>query len=236
MQFTLAEVQFFDIQQDFAVHMRHLPHWSQAGTLCFITWRAQDSIPTEFVNRWHRERADWLQRQGIHIAKANWRQRLSELSPELQCTYHRLFTDRWNEWLDSGFGAAVLRDHKLAEIVGKSLMHFDGDRYLMTDYVVMPTHVHVLAAFPNEDAMLLQCESWKHFTATQINRLIGSKGRFWQEDEFDHLVRNEMQYQHFRKYIATNPAAANLRHGEFLHYSKELSERTFVESHHAHLR
>ena len=51
-----------------------------------------------------------------------------------------------------------------------SLQHFDGDRYLLTDAVVMPNHVHLLAGFPTEEAMLAQCTSWKHFTAVAIRR------------------------------------------------------------------
>ena len=86
----------------------------------------------------------------------------------------------------------------------------------------MPNHVHVLAAFPDEESMLKQCESWKHFTAMQINRQLGRKGRFWQQDGFDHLVRSERQFEHLRRYIAENPTRAGLQPGEYLHESKEL--------------
>src|SRR5262249_42572849 len=92
--------------------------------------------------------------------------------------------------------------------------------YDLTDFVVMPNHVHLLAAFPDETTMLEQCESWKHFTATRINRRLGQKGRFWQQDGFDHLVRSSEQFQHFRHYIADNPRRAHLNRGDFVHYSK----------------
>jgi REP element-mobilizing transposase RayT len=69
----------------------------------------------------------------------------------------------------------------------------------------MPNHVHILAAFPDQDSMLEQCEWWKRFTATRINRRIGSSGRFSQPDAFDHLLRSEEQLQFLRRYIADNP-------------------------------
>ena len=69
----------------------------------------------------------------------------------------------------------------------------------------MPNHVHVLAAFPTEEAMLEQCESWKRFTARQINRLLNRRGRFWQQDVFDHLVRSPEEFERLRAYIAENP-------------------------------
>jgi hypothetical protein len=32
-------IQVFDPTQEYAVIERRLPHWVQAGTICFITWR-----------------------------------------------------------------------------------------------------------------------------------------------------------------------------------------------------
>jgi putative transposase len=105
------------------------------------------------------------------------------------------------------------------ELLAASLHFFDGDRYELTDFVVMPNHVHVLATFPDEGAMLRQCESWKHFMATKINRCLGRTGRFWQQDAFDHLVRSTEQFAYLRKYIAENPKKANLHPGEYVVYS-----------------
>ncbi len=116
----------------------------------------------------------------------------------------------------------MLRQAKLAQLVAGSLEHFDSDRYELTDYVVMSNHVHLLAAFPDGPAMLKQCESWKHFTATQINRQLNRKGRFWQQDGFDHLVRSVEQFEYLRGYIAQNPIKARLHDGEYLHKSKAL--------------
>jgi type I restriction enzyme R subunit len=90
----------------------------------------------------------------------------------------------------------------------------------MSDFVVMPNHVHLLAAFADEKGMLEQCDSWKHYTAREINRRLGRSGRLWQQDGFDHLVRSTRHYEAFRRYIADNPKKARLKSGEFVHYSK----------------
>ena len=102
-------------------------------------------------------------------------------------------------------------------IVADALLHFDGDRYRMGDFVVMPTHVHLLAAFATAEAMKEQCDSWLHYTALQINRAIGEKGKFWQQEPFDHLVRSLEQYEYLRRYIAENPRKAGLKPGEYLY-------------------
>jgi type I restriction enzyme R subunit len=116
----------------------------------------------------------------------------------------------------------MLRWPELAQVVADSLMHFDGDRYLLTDFVVMPNHVHLLAGFRDEATMLAQCESWKHYTAVKINRSLGRKGRFWQQDCFDHLVRTDEHFEWLRRYIADNPSKSRLSVGQFLHFSKPL--------------
>lgn len=97
----------------------------------------------------------------------------------------------------------------------------DAGRYFLSDYVVMPNHVHVLVAFPAEEAMLNQCESWKHYTAQRINKILRRRGRFWQQDAFDHLVRSPEEFERLRQYIADNPVASRLQPGEYLHYRKD---------------
>jgi len=215
-------IRVFDPEEDVLLTERRLPHWAQAHTLCFITWRTWDSIPDPILRRWLKERWEWLLAHGGDTSKPTWQQEVEQLPRSLQAEFHRIFSDRWHEQLDRGHGACVLRNPEYAKIVADSLLHFDGERYLMTDFVVMPNHVHLLAAFDSEQAMLEQCENWKHYMAVQINRRLQRKGRFWQQDAFDHLVRSIDQFEYLRKYIANNPKAARLRDGQFLHYTKDL--------------
>ncbi len=214
MQF---ESQTFDPREDFAVVTRRLPHWSQAGTICFITFRTWDSMPAHVVEQWLGERERWLREHGIDPAHADWAARLRELPRADTLAFADFVSQRWESRLDELHGACVLRQPRLAQIVSDSLRHFDGDRYVLDDFVVMPNHAHLLAAFPTEESQLAQCDSWKHYTAREINRLLGRLGRFWQQDGFDHLVRSEEQLDHFRRYIADNPLRARLRPGEYLH-------------------
>jgi putative transposase len=213
-------IQVFDPEQPYCVVYRRLPHWSQAGTICFITWRTWDSIPEAVLHTWLGERAAWLRHHGIDPSADDWQTRLQQLKPELLSAFKLYVSDRWNDHLDACHGACVLRRPVFSKEVADSLRHFDGDRYDLTDFIVMPNHVHVLVAFPDEASMLRQCESWKHFTATRINRALKRRGRFWQQDGFDHLVRSTEQFDYLRRYIADNPSRAKLHPGEFVHESK----------------
>lgn len=214
------ELHFFDRKSEYSVIERRLPHWTQPGVVCFITFRTHDSMPKQVVQSWRDERNMWLRKHDIDPDSPNWSKQLRALGKGNQKEFYRTFSTRWHDHLDTCHGACVLKQPELATIVGDSLKFADGDRYDLTDFVVMPNHVHLLASFFDEEGMLKQCESWKHWTARQINLALGQKGRFWQQDGFDHLVRSEEQFLHFRRYIQRNPIKAGLVDGEFLHYSK----------------
>jgi len=219
---SMAELQFFDPEAEYWVAWRRLPHWTQPGTICFVTWRTVDSMPKPVVARWIAERNLLFQKYGI-APNENWKVAIDRLAPADGIRIHRKLTERWDEFLDECHGACVLKRAHLSEIVTDSLQHFDGDRYTLTDFVVMPNHVHLLAAFPDEMAMLKQCHSWKRYTAVRINQALKISGEFWQSDGFDHLVRSEEQFVHYRRYITDNPRRAGLRDGEYRHYSKPVS-------------
>lgn len=219
---TLWPLHTFDPHADFTIVERRLPHWQQAGAVCFLTFRTDDSLPQSVLRRRHAERDDWLRRHEIDPQRGNWREYPEQLPPPVHDEFIRVFSERWHRHLDAGHGACVLRQPSLAKIVADSLLHFDGERYLLTDFVVMPNHVHLLGSFVDEDGLLRQCESWKHYTACQINRKIAAVGRFWQQDGFDHLVRSIEHFEQFRRYIANNPRKAGLKPGEYIHYSRAL--------------
>jgi putative transposase len=193
----------------------HLPHWDQEGATYFITWRTADSIPKEVWQHWQKERDDWLRSHGIDSRRKDWRSKLEEL-PEAARRDFRRFTRSLEDELTACHGDCVLRCSTQAQIVADGLRHFDGNRYTLGDFVVMPNHVHLLVGALARNAMLKQVESWKKWTALKINEALGRKGRFWQDESFDHLVRSEAAFQKFRRYITDNPVKAKLRDGEFL--------------------
>jgi type I restriction enzyme R subunit len=218
---TMSELQFFDPQQEYAVVWRRLPHWAQVGTVCFLTWRVGDSLPSAVQDEITAERQRVLRDNGLD-ARKDWKQSLSELPAPVRGRVQWALFVLWDRYLDAGRGQCVLRRPELSALVAHSLMHFDGDRYVVTDFVVMPNHVHLLVAFRDEESLLKQCTSWKRFTARQIHRRLGDSGEFWQADQFDHLVRSLEQFDHYRRYIAENPRRAGLCVGAYRWYSKPL--------------
>lgn len=207
----------FDPKCDFHIYEHCRPHWSQAGAVVFITFRTQDSIPREVIQRWDREKQEWLRRRGWDTQN-HWSLIVEQLYEEDRLDFHRTFNRCREEFLDACQGECLLRKPELSKIVADSLLHFDGERYRMGDFVVMPNHVHLLAAFESPDALKAQCDSWLHYTALQINKAMGTKGKFWQQEPFDHLVRSAEQFEHLKRYIAENPHKAGLSAGDYHHH------------------
>ncbi|WP_436717577.1 hypothetical protein U8335_12460 [Roseiconus lacunae] len=207
--------ELFDPRASLSISEHHRPHWSQAGAIVFLTFRAKDSIPRDVLQRWEREKNEWIVRHAH--ADPPWRNALPTLSPDLRNRFKKEFNRCREDFLDTCHGACVLRRPVLAKIVADSLLYFDGVRYRMGDFIVMPNHVHLMASFASEDSMGAQCDSWLHFTAMKINSHLGQKGKFWQQEPFDHLVRSPEQYQYLRRYIRDNGAKAKLQKDEFLY-------------------
>jgi type I restriction enzyme R subunit len=211
--------EIFDPKSDFFVNDRLRPHWSQTGAIVFVTFRTKDSIPREVLELWDREKNEWLDRRQLRNGKF-WKKALDTLDKRTRADFDRHFNRCRENFLDLCHGACVLRRPELSKIVADSLLHFDGDRYRMGDFVVMPNHTHLLAAFASERAMENQFDSWLHYTARQINQAIGRSGHFWQQEPFDHLVRSPEQYEYLCQYIADNPKKAKLQPGEFHYYRR----------------
>jgi REP element-mobilizing transposase RayT len=73
----------------------------------------------------------------------------------------------------------------------------------------MSNHVHLLIT-PHVQVSKLLC-SLKATTAKRANLLLGRTGEpFWQDESYDHLVRNGEEFRRIQRYIEYNPVSAGL--------------------------
>jgi len=214
------EFRFFDPSAKTDVTHGDLPHWEQANAFYFITWRTADSIPSGVLEKWQTEREAWLWSHGIDGRMDDWQRKLEELPEEAHREFYQRFTAEWHGLLDECHGKCVLKSPDLSLLVENSLRHFDGQRYQLEAFVVMPNHVHVLAGIPGRGEMKRLSRAWKNFTAMQINKALSQHGQFWQWESFDHLVRSAASLQKFRDYIVKNPSKARLKPGEYRVWAK----------------
>ena len=188
--------QAFDRTKPVANLSGNLPHWRQSGTTYFVTFRTADSLPKEKLDQWEAERVEWMRTHPEPHSDADRRE------------YYERFPERLQHWLDQGYGACVLARPELKKIFEDALRHFDGDRYQLGEFVVMPNHVHALVTPLNEHELSSILHSWKSYTATAINKRLGQAGAFWQKESFDHIVRSPASLEKFAQYIRDNPKVA----------------------------
>ena len=188
----------FDEFSDVEVEHRRLPHWEQEGVTYFVTFRLADSLPAEKVRELDDERAHWLSIHPEPWSEADKRE------------YYERFSTRIEQWLDAGYGSCILREPQAAQIVANALKHFNGDRYDLGAWVVMPNHVHAIVSPKSDHHLSDILHSWKRFTAQEINRLRGGEGQLWQHESYDHIVRGDASLARIEDYIERNPEFAGI--------------------------
>jgi putative transposase len=182
------------------MYLRHLPHWRQEGATYFVTFRLNDSLPRGKLDELDQLRRDWEQRHP---------------PPRTDRDYEQLSLEtmrRVESWLDQGLGSCRLKDAEAASLVVEALHHFDEARYELGSYVVMPNHVHAVVRplMDEEEPLERILQSWKRYTAREINRRFKLTGAFWQEESYDRIIRDEEHLWRVLQYIGANPAKAGL--------------------------
>ena len=81
-----------------------------------------------------------------------------------------------DELLDRGSGACWLRSDNIAALVESALYAFDGERYRLHAWTIMPNHVHVLMTVLPASSLGAVVGSWKRFTARKANEHLGRRG------------------------------------------------------------
>ena len=99
---------------------RFLPHYDVAGKYQMITYRLGDALPEDLMLGAPHSDA------GIDDPTKLARRKLSE------------------ELLDQGYGSCILSQPDVAEKVIEAWKCFDGQKYDLISYVVMPNHIHCL--------------------------------------------------------------------------------------------
>jgi len=210
----VEDTPFFNALDDVDISAHKLPHWNQAKCFCFVTWRLDDALPKDKLDEWNHDREVWLKDH-----PKPWNERTER-------KYHELFSGRLDEWLDAGHGSCVLRQPASRKIVADALSHFDGVRYDLAAYVLMPNHVHALVKLKTDHPLPGILHSWKSFTAKAINKALGRTGSVWQPEYWDRLIRNERHFSACRTYIRDNPNKARLGNDSFTHWERDVPHRS----------
>ncbi len=167
-----------------------LPRWTQDGATYAVTFRLADSLPTSAMERYESMRRTLRENQEP-LADIQ----LSCIDPEL----------------DRSHGSCLFNTEAYARIVADAMAHFDGKRYELLAWCVMPNHVHAVLKLPPGEQLDAVMHSWKSFTSHEINKRTGEKGTVWQKESYDHLIRDGEDLRNQVAYVLDNPKKAGLR-------------------------
>lgn len=172
----------------------NLPHWSQPSAVGFVTFRLGDSLPMSVIDRIERMHDDFVRQHAFEWDAAR-------IEYEFGIVKH----NRREEYLDKGYGSCLLADSQARETIAQALAYYDGSRYRLHNYVIMPNHVHLLLDIADSCPLQDTLASIKKYTARQINLCLGRQGNVWQRESFDRLVRSYAHYLRTVRYIRNNP-------------------------------
>jgi len=113
-----------------------------------------------------------------------------------------------------------LRDNAIARVVVNALQEFDGSRYRLFAWSVMPNHVHILLQTIGIMSLAGILHSWKSYSAKAANQILGRKGEFWQREYYDRLIRNKAEFDRAVRYVMENPSKAGLKDWPWVWYWK----------------
>ena len=164
-------------------HQRgYLPHYDAPGITQFVTFRLADAMPAS-------RRSEW---EALLQIEAERERRI-----ELEA------------YLDRGAGECWLARPEIASVAEDALRYFDGQRYRLQAWVVMPNHVHVLVDIW-QTPLAAVAQTWKRFMAREANKLLGHEGTFWEREYWDTWIRDEEHRRKAVRYVETNPVKAGL--------------------------
>ena len=172
------------------------------GGTYFVTFRQAGTLPKEVLLRFKQERDAMLAQAEAARRPLTWHE---------QEELFRWYSDRVDKYLDAGHGLCHLRDPALADLVAGAIRFFEGRRYELRAWVVMPNHAHAVV-WPMPGHVLSDIlHSWKSFTSHEINQRLAAKvSPFWQSESYEHLIRDDEDLHRCCHYTLMNPVNARL--------------------------
>lgn len=198
---------------EFPFHRRHLPHLYPPDAIYFITSRLAGSLPRSAVERATTER------EFLKIQQEEGKFRTSSLP--LYIDGH----EWWEKVIKKGNeDARWLADPRVASLVAESIHYRDGKDYDLVAYTIMPNHLHLVYGIGRYDLLERPADagplsgeqvsgimmSMKKHTALEANKLLGRSGPFWQDESYDHVVRDSEELARIVEYVLDNPVKAGL--------------------------
>lgn len=176
------------------------PTWNPDANPHFATFRLTDSLSPKILGELTSE-------ESVLLEKA---ESGDFLSAEEADRWKAFYLDRIDPALNAAHGTCILRDAKVADLVENAFRHFDGKKYHLLAWCVMPNHVHALFTPLADHDPADIVNSWKSLTGYAANKILGRQTEFWQKDVYEHGLTSEDEFKARLKQILHDPENAGL--------------------------
>ncbi|HLR76980.1 MAG TPA: transposase, partial [Balneolaceae bacterium] len=173
----------------------------------FVTFRLSGSLPKKVIEQLKKEQ-ETVDRADIFNLTS------------LEKSRRRKTFKKYDDLLDGcRMGPTWLENSKVAQVVWDSMFFFDQVEYDLYAFTIMPNHVHsVFKLLPNLDKQKKYPVTsiigrLKSYTANECNQILKKSGPFWQEESYDHVIRDDDELGETIKYVIYNPVKAGLVEG-----------------------
>lgn len=128
---------------------------------------------------------------------------------------HKRHFAKWDQCLDTNTQEPQwLGIPEIATIVIESLHRWDGKSYDLVAFCTMPNHFHLIIDTSDEvkytKPLYAIMHSLKSYTAKEANKVLDREGTFWQEESYDHVIRDGREFKNTIAYTLENPVKAGL--------------------------
>jgi REP-associated tyrosine transposase len=141
----------------------------------------------------------------MSMPQAFYRRQLPHLQVDDKQHFVTFCTDR--RWIPPSIIRSLVLD---------SWLHDNGKKFDLRVAVVMPDHVHIiftpLIDYEAREVCSLAeiMDAIKGASAHRINKALGRKGRVWQAESFDHVLRSSESLDAKIQYLLENPVRRGL--------------------------
>jgi REP element-mobilizing transposase RayT len=182
-----------------------LPHWQPAEATFFITMRLAGSIPKHIINQIKEQKK--IEERAI---REEFKENIELINAKLYDLEKKYFAI-YDKQLDNANAPYWLKESEIAKIVAESIHFFEKEDKQLINYAycIMPNHVHwVLKLNKDADVLYKILQRMKRYTARQANKILNRKGQFWEEESYDHIVRDTKEFDNIVWYTLQNPVKA----------------------------
>ena len=210
-------------------YKRNLPHYQPEGYSFFITSRLAGTLPKSVYNRIKYEYEMNLITLSAYRDQKIKKEKYSEIRYRKFISYENI--------LDScKYSYKWLSEERIAKVVKDAIFYYENKRYELIAFTIMPNHIH-LVIFPiverksslarridlkpvsaedqseSGDSLYIVTkimQDLKKFTAREANKILKRSGKFWQNESYDHVIRDKEELNRIVKYVMKNPVKGGL--------------------------